>query len=400
MFADTMKKTLRQYKSMTLYVVGTLAVALVCVIVGSFFSGISKRDMNLTLYIGGYGSAITKGTFNTRTGEFTRIAELKMENPSYMTLVKDGRRIYAVSEVDDNSGISGFKDLHQINSRSDIGWGPCYLAYHRGHLFTANYGDGSISVFPIDTSGGIKASSQLIKFVPGRPGTSQPVSRIHTVRVLKGKESQNEYLLATDLGGDRIYFYRIMQDEENSNDQSNLENGARLKLYRCDTAYYDISEGYGPRQVAFSKSGRFMYLLCQTSGKIIAYTIKEADNNLILEKIQEVQSDAYNGMACGDIQIHPNGHFLYASNRKVNDGISIFRIMEDGTLNKFAYQVTASGPRQFTITPDGDFMFVACQQGGVVQIFKIDKRSGMLEKTAKDIVFQNLQPSCVLVSSI
>ncbi len=396
----TMGKTIVKYKRITLYVIGAVVIALMCVIAFAVVRSIKKRDVNYIVYIGGYGPAITKGSFNARTSDFTRLTELKVENPSYMAFADGEKRLYAVSEVDNNSGVAGFDDSRLMNSRGDIGWGPCYITYYKGHLFTANYGDGSISVFPTDTSGKIRPSSQLIRFVPGRTDSSQTKSRIHTVRILKGKESTNDYLLATDLGADRLYFYRVLPNEEKKGEQDNLAIGEPLKLYHCDTSYYDIPAGYGPRQVAFSKSGRFMYLLCQTSGQIIVYTVSEADNNVILEEIQEIRSDPYNGMACGDIQIHPNGHFLYASNRKKNDGISIFRIMEDGTLKKFAYQITASGPRQFTISPDGELMFVACQQGGVVQVFRIDKRSGLLEKTAKDIVFQNLQPSCVLVSSI
>lgn len=394
-----MSVTVRRYKKIIFYVLGAVGLALICIIAVSFVWSAKRKDVNYTVYIGGYGPAITKGSFNSRTLEFTRLAEMKMDNPSYLSFVSSGKRLYAVSEVDDNSGVSGFDNQQLINSRSDIGWGPCYITYHKGHLFTANYGDGSISVFPLDSAWRIKPSTQLIKFAPDRSDPLKRISRIHTVRILRSKESGNDYLLATDMGADRLYFFRIMKDEERQADGSNLDGGQYLRLAPCDTSYYEVPAGYGPRQVAFSNGGRFMYLLCQTSGMIIVYTVGESDNNIILRRIQEIEADPYKGAASGDIAIHPSGHYLYASNRKVRDGISIFRILENGTLMKYAYQLTAPGPRQFSITRDGDLMFVACQQGGVVQVFRIDKRSGFLEKAAKDIVFQNLQPSCVLVNS-
>lgn len=360
---------------------------------------IKTRESQYHLYIGGYGNTAVKCLFNSDNLEYGVLEDFKAKNPSYLALTPKGNRLYGVSESGSTSGVWGYANNFtqaSLGECADGGLDPCHLALYRGYIFTANYGKGSISVFPMDTSGRIKSASQVIQFVPN----ANIVPRIHMVKVLKMKQSERNYLLATDKGSDRIYFFRIEQDTTATASADNILGGKPLRLNRCDTAFLQVPKNYGPRHIEFSQDGRFMYLLCETSCKVIVYRMNEENSNIILNPIQEIISDRDVNEACADIHLSPDGRFLYTSNRRGRDGITIFQVNTDGTLERVAYQVTAQYPRSFAFSPDGEFLFVCCQKDKIVQIFRTDRKSGYLINTGKTITFTDLEPSCILVREI
>jgi 6-phosphogluconolactonase (cycloisomerase 2 family) len=95
-----------------------------------------------------------------------------------------------------------------------------------------------------------------------------------------------------------------------------------------------------------------------------------------------------------DIHVSPDGRFLYASNRLQADGIAIFAIDPDkGTLTKVGYQPTAKHPRNFVITPNGNYLLVASRDENRIQVFSVDKSSGLLTDTGQDIFLS--KPVCL-----
>ena len=110
--------------------------------------------------------------------------------------------------------------------------------------------------------------------------------------------------------------------------------------------------------------------------------------------IQEIQADEVNAGGSADIHLHPSGQYLYTSHRLDNDGISIFRILEDGTLEKTGYAHTGRHPRNFLITPDGKLLLVACMNDHLVQVFRIEA-DGALTLTPSVLRFENDRPSCL-----
>ena len=105
-----------------------------------------------------------------------------------------------------------------------------------------------------------------------------------------------------------------------------------------------------------------------------------------LTPVQAVEADTLQASGSADIHITPDGRFLYASNRLKGDGIAIFSIdPANGQLTKVGYQLTGVHPRNFVITPNGKFLLCACRDSNVVQVYEIDKQSGLLRDTEKDI---------------
>jgi 6-phosphogluconolactonase len=95
-----------------------------------------------------------------------------------------------------------------------------------------------------------------------------------------------------------------------------------------------------------------------------------------------------------EIAIHPNGKFLYESNRRFRgpdmwgpDSIGVFAIDPmKGTLTEIE-QVAPQGtmPRQFAIDPTGAYLFAANELTGNVVLFRIDSTTGRLSSSNTEL---------------
>jgi 6-phosphogluconolactonase len=95
-----------------------------------------------------------------------------------------------------------------------------------------------------------------------------------------------------------------------------------------------------------------------------------------------------------EVQVHPSGKFLYASNRG-HDSIAVFAIdRRRGTLTPVENVPTGGKiPRSFAIDPTGSFLFAANQKSDNIVVFRIDAGSGRLTPTGQ--VLEVEAPVCV-----
>ncbi len=85
-----------------------------------------------------------------------------------------------------------------------------------------------------------------------------------------------------------------------------------------------------------------------------------------------------------EIKVHPNGKFLFASNRG-HDTIAVFSIdSHTGTLTLVDHFSTqGKTPRNFEIDPTGKLLFVANQDTDNVVVFRINPDDGRLTPTGQ-----------------
>lgn len=353
-----------------------------------------NKDSALYLIVGTYTQTESKGIYvyllDTVNGNSKYISEVEVENPSYLTLSKDERFVYSVSENDDEtSPVSAYSfnkengNLTFINSLPAGGAAPCYINTDEtnSHLVTANYSSGSITAISIASDGSLVGGSQQIVTFLGK-GTdperqSQP--HLHCVQF----SPDYKYLFANDLGTDKIH----KMDLNKTNDE-----GKFLSL--ATPPFFSAGAGSGPRHLEFHPNGRYAYLITELSGEVLIY---DYENGGLHEK-QRIVADSLQAKGSADIHITPNGKFLYASNRLNGDGIAIFSVnSNDGTLTKIGYQGTGIHPRNFAITPNSKLLLVACRDSNVIEIFAINENTGLLENLYKNISID--MPVCLKLAS-
>lgn len=346
-------------------------------------TGCGKTDDKLNILIGTYGENIYVYSFDQSSLEFTEKAKTEARNASYALAGKDAQGgIYAVSETGDGSGAYSFADDGKIlltSEKRQTGADPCFVLLHEGYMMTADYSGGSISIFPIMKDGAIGDLAHRSVFHGSGPVTSrQEGSHIHQLKAVPGHD---DLILASDLGADRIRLLRFSTD-----------NGSLTHI-----ADIECPSGSGPRHMEFSKDGRMLYCIAELSGEVLVYEMtkeNQTDEAPSFTPVQMIQADEVNAGGSADIHIHPDGTWLYTSHRLDNDGISIFRIKQDGSLEKTGYARTARHPRNFMITPDGNNLLVACRDDKVIQVFAIEK-DGSLTLKPSVLRFDHDMPSSV-----
>jgi 6-phosphogluconolactonase (cycloisomerase 2 family) len=340
--------------------------------------------------IGTYGEHLYTYSFNHQTLEFTETANAKAWNASY-ALAEEGC-IFAVSEVGSESGAYSF--VHQKDQGIELtaehrqtGADPCFVMIYEDpdtgkYMMTADYSGGSVSVFPIE-DGRIGERVEQICFEGSGPVSArQEASHIHQLKEVPGAQG---YILASDLGADVIRLLKAGKCE------GTTVNPGALKLEHIKDI--PCPAGSGPRHMEFSADGKRLYCIAELSGEVLVYGAG-SDGEPSFTLVQRIQADEVNAGGSADIHIHPSGKWIYTSHRLDNDGISIFKINEDGTLEKCGYARTGRHPRNFMITPDGELLLVACRDDRLIQVFTIEK-DGTLTLTPSKLVFESDMPSSI-----
>jgi len=321
-----------------------------------------------TVYVGTYTNGASKGIymfrFNPLTGKTTEPSlAAESSNPSFLAVHPNGKFLYAANE-NPNGAVSAFSIapggwLTLLNSVSTRGAGPCHVAVDRAGkwLFTANYNSGSLAVFPIGADGKLGEASTVIQHSgSGVDRQRQEGPHAHEVVV----SADNRVVLVPDLGADQVVIYPV--------------DAGRLGT----PGFVKAAPGAGPRHLAFRPDGKFVYVLNELAASITAYRYR--NGSISDPQTTSMLPADFTGVRSGaEIAVHPNGKFLYASNRG-HDSISMFRIDSNtGTLTPAGHVPTqGKTPRDFAIDPTGDYLLAGNQDSGTLVVFRIDPKTGGL----------------------
>ncbi|KAI8364305.1 Lactonase, 7-bladed beta-propeller-domain-containing protein [Choanephora cucurbitarum] len=357
-----------------------------------------------TVYVSGYTNEESKGiyqyTFDAEKGILTRKGlAVETVNPSFITMHKTGQHMYAVNEVGEYKGektgyVSAFVrdkatgQLELVNEQPSGGEDPCHAVCDAtGHyLFVANYSGGSTAAFPIESPGSPESrlspySSRIVHDdhfeATGGVPDRQEKPHVHSVDL---DSIAQKYLFSNDLGSDLLVTYQF--DKQSSDP---------LKIHST----FQFPKGAGPRHLKFAPNhNNFCYVITELSNDIymLEFNFQEGKFN----KVQEIHAlpKDFKGENLGsEIDITPNGKFLYASMRGY-DAITIFEIDEwSGKLSLVGYQPTGGKhPRFFTLDPTGCFLLVGNKDTDNIVVFKIDQQTGALTQVSE---VSHVQPTCI-----
>jgi 6-phosphogluconolactonase len=348
-----------------------------------------KNASDQYVLVGTYTSGKSEGIylykFNTTSGEVSLVSTAKADNPSFLAVSPDEKYVYAVNEngndkgsiaaysFDKKSGVLTF-----LNKQSSGGDHPCYVNIDKKGKWVvcANYTGGSLAVLPVGSNGSLLPPLQVIKH-EGHSVNQQRQEKPHVHSTIFSPDYK--FLFVCDLGMDKIMIYSF---DDNTG-----------KLNPANPPFEAISPGSGPRHFTFHPSGKYAYLVEELSGNVAVFNYDEGKLRNI-QTISAIPADYKGSVGSADIHLSPDGKFLYASNRGESNTIAIFSVGADGKLQLLGHQSTlGKTPRNFSIDPSGNFLLVANQNSDNIVIYRIDKKTGLLNPLEKQISVPS--PVCV-----
>ncbi len=234
-----------------------------------------------------------------------------------------------------------------------------YLATDRTgrHLLAASYSGARLTSNPIDAQG--RVQSAPVRSVPTAP-------KAHSILAAP----DNRFLYAAVLGGDHVM--RLAFD---------AEAGAMTPL----PPHAASAPGEGPRHLRFHPDGRTLFVANEVGGTVDAYAIDAESGRLTRGCGASLLPDGTPPRptaAAADLQITPDGRFLYASVRSRNL-ITGFAIGPDSLRRIGSWDVPAV-PRSLAIDPDGRFLLAAGLETARVATFAIGS-TGALTGVAQTV---------------
>ena len=338
------------------------------------------------MYIGTYNAPILMGTGEIYQGSGKGIHCLNFDpengtllpsgspapadNTSFLCLSADRRFLYAVNELSaSDSSVSAFSlDADgipvYINKQLTGGASPCHLAVDSRSrlLFAANYGGGSVCVFPICPDGSLgKRSDLAVHKGQGADPVRQEAAHAHSV-LLSPDET---CLFCADLGLDKIFVYEI--DYASGTLTERPDDSARF----CP--------GSGPRSLTLSPDGHFLCVTEELSNALSIFAVLENRLTFVqrIPALPEGSSVPVNYPA--EASYSRDGRFLYVSNRGHNSIAVYASACDTGRLTPVQWISTQGDtPRSFTLDASGRWLIAANQDSGSLSIFLRNPADGRL----------------------
>ena len=312
------------------------------------------------------------------------------ENPSFLAIHPNRRFLYAVREVNEfEVEASGAVGAYQIqpdgsllflNQAATGGGAPCHLVVEAtgNFLLVANYNGGSVSVFRLGGDGSIEERTEIVQhFGSSKHPRRQRRPHAHSVNLDVG----NRYVAVADLGVDKVFVYPLDAVK------------GRLRLAKAGAA--SLPPGFGPRHFAFHPQGKLAFVNGELSSSLASLRWNSAEGNLeLLDRKSTLPADFAGGNSTAEVRCHPNGRFVYVSNRG-HDSIAVFGVnAATGRLTPIDREPTqGQTPRHFGISPCGGYLLAANQKSNSIVLFRIDSASGKLEATGLKV--EAPTPVCV-----
>jgi 6-phosphogluconolactonase len=333
--------------------------------------------------------AVRLDTATGALGEPVPVAETP--NPTFLSLPPDGRVLYALNETDSVNGRPGggatayridaeAGTLAKLNFQPTGGISCAYIStdYSGKALVLISYHGGQVTSFPLagDDSIGPRASFLSTAGKLGPNAGRQDAPHPHSVTF----SPDNRFAYVCDLGLDRIFVYRL--------------DAATAIL--TPAGEFPTAPGAGPRHSKFSADGKFFYVINELANTIVAYACDPQTGAITPKQTVSTLPEGFKGAnGCAEIRLHPNGRFVYGSNRG-HDSIAVFARNEaDGTLTPVEI-VPCGGkhPRNFALSPDGAWLVCANRDTNNLTVFKVDATTGRLTATGQTATVP--QAVCVL----
>jgi 6-phosphogluconolactonase len=345
------------------------------------------------IYEGQSSKNLYRCRFDAATGKLSSL-EVAAEtiNPGFVAIHPNGRFLYTTNEVGNYKSYKGGavsayaldRTTGQITFLNDVfsgGANPAHLTIDKTgrYVLAANYYGGKAGAFPILEDGRLGEASSFVHLDGSSVNKErQDASHPHSVYV----SPDNRFVLVPNLGLDKVLVYRF-----------DATNG---QLTPNDPPFASVNPGAGSRHLAFSKNGKFVYVIDELQSTISAFSY-DARRGVLhpLQTISTLPKDFKGENTDAEVEVSSDGKFLYNSNRG-HDSITVFGINpQKGTLTPLEHVPTqGKTPRHFAIDPTHSYLLVANQDSNNIVVFRVDTKSGRLTPTGEELKLSS--PTCIV----
>jgi 6-phosphogluconolactonase len=361
-------------------------------LLGSTFVLVTAHAESFHVYYGTGGpgaKGIYRSTFDPESGKLSP-ADLAVEAaaPGFLALHPGGDKLYAVANFEGGGGAAAYQigndgSLKLINTSPSGDGGGAHVAVHPSgkFLLTAQYGGGSVALFPLDATGRLGAA-KLSRHEGGSRVAPKRQEAPHPHWC--GFSPDGKFALVPDLGLDGIVIYRV-----------NLA-GPSIERHGIAASI----KGGGPRHMRFSPDGKFIYQLNELTSSVTTFAWDAAAGTARLLgtvpalTAEQMKKESFN--AAAEILVHPSGRFVYTSNRG-HDSVSVFQANPATAALKViqVQPVRGAFPRNINFAPGAGWLLAAGADSNTVSVHKVDPASGELTYQVKGVI--NVPaPICIL----
>lgn len=343
------------------------------------------------LFIGTYTRAGGEGIYalqlDPASGEFSRPTVAAVTpNPSYLTLSPDRATLYSVSEAE--AMAAAFRVERNRETLSPLpspqqagGKAPCHLTTDATArvLLVANYHTGIVASLPIAPDGTLGPAASVVQHEGASVNPERQSSpHAHCVTI----SPDNRFVLVCDLGLDKIFTYQL--------------NGDTATITPAEPPFIRTAPGAGPRHLAFSRNGKHAFVIGEMGATLTCYgydqrngSLRELDSQSTLAKSPEGENKS------AAVRVHPNGRYVYASNRGP-DTLAVFAFDEATGKLTLIQSVPSGGqaPRDFALSSDGEWLVAANQDSNSLTLFRVSPETGQLIRAPASAEIS--MPVCVL----
>jgi len=256
------------------------------------------------------------------------------------------------------------------------GRGPCHLALHPAGsvLAVANYGNGNMSLLELDGQG-LPSPLNVISKTGSGPSPRQEGPHSHGVYF----DRSGQLLLEPDLGVDKVLMYQFVGKPDRPS----------------TTSFLATEPGAGPRHLAFSPDEKYIYVINEFANTIQVAKRGQPGQFETIQTISTLPEGFTDKNSTAEIETHPNGKFVYGSNRG-HDSIVVFaRDAETGKLT-FLQHAPCGGkiPRHFKIDPSGKWLLCGHQGSNGISVLALDPEKGTLGAPSAPVSAPS--PACIV----
>ena len=343
----------------------------------------SANAADMYVYFGthrsGPGIGFSLAHFDADTGVLTR-PEFIMEavEPAFFVIHTDGRHLYTCNSGKTTGSVSAYEidprtgKLTFLNQKPAGGADPSYITLDKTgrYALVANYQGGNIAALAINSDHSLGDRTGFAQHTghsvnPDRQ--TRPFA--HSIIV----EPSNRYALVADLGVDKVFVYRF-----------NEKHGS---LTPNDPPFATVKPGSGPRHVKFHPNGQWVYVINEMGCTITGFNWNAAKGSLTEFQTVSTLPAGFTGTnTCAELVIHPNGRFLYGSNRG-HDSLVVFAIDQATGKLTLVERVSSQGkwPRNFTFDPTGKWILCTNHNSNNAVVFRVDAGTGKLTQVGQPV---------------